>query len=160
MFDGFLDLDLASDTDVGSAFEHVARFYFTVARERMNLDSTLVPPTPPFYHQSILHETLLRLKEDLLRHNTKPNEFKQAGYLTFWVRKLKPFRHYPIFGQTFTNEVLGLKFGLSTVAAVHPHIIAKVSKNKRLWQEWLYDLRYRPVSGHELTKQFEMLSII
>lgn len=159
MYEGFEDDDLSDGDNLGKALDHLAKIYFTAARARNQRDGTLPMPPSPWFHKKILVETINRYQKDLRRSARHPNEFKQAGYLTFWIRKLKPFRHYPIFGETATNELLALYFGLATLAANHPQCIKKIVGNKRLWKEWIYDLRYRAVSGHELSRQFEMLSL-
>ena len=158
MYDGFEKEDLRDWNKIVKPIEHLGRIYWATARARQK-DDTLGKPVHPFYHPGIAHEVLLRLQKDLLHNSTEPNEFKQAGYLTFWIRKLKPFRHYPIFGGTQTNEYLALHFGLATVSSQHPGVYSKATKSRRLWEEWLYDLRFRAVSGHTISKQFEMLAL-
>jgi len=159
MYQGFEDENLSDPAAIEKAFEHLGRLYWATAHARRDKDPGLAEPGPQCHHPGILHEVLVRMQKDLKHNAPHPNEFKQSAYLTFWIRKLKPFRHYPIFGGTMTNEFLGLHFGLATLSVAHPHVLNKVASNQRLWDEWLYDLRYRPISGHELAKQFEMLSM-
>jgi hypothetical protein len=154
MYYGFEEENLSNSVAVRRAIDHIGQLYWATARGIQKKDRRVSLPESPYYHPDIL-----RIQMDLKRTTQKPNEYKQGGYLSFWVRKLKPFRHYEIFGGTYTNEFLGLHFGLATVSVAHPGIAKKVLKNQRLWNEWLYDLRYRPVSGHELAKQFEMLAL-
>jgi hypothetical protein len=159
MYDGFVTADLRKEENTYKAMEHIGAMYSATANALLAEQGG----TPgewefPLYHKRILCEVIMKYQDDLKRITLEPNVFKQAGYLTFWIRKLKPFRHYPLFGNTLTNEYLGLHFGLSIlVTSDHSKRIEKLVGTERLWDELLYDLRYRPVSGHELSKQFEML---
>jgi len=159
MYNGFENEELSNWDCIDRPKAHLARLYFATARGRRQADGGLELPCDPWYHPGILHEVLLHLQKDLKHNAEKPNTYKHAGYLTFWIRKLKPFRHYPIFGGTQTNEFLALQFGLATVSSQFPGIDDKINNNQRLWAEWLYDLRYRAVSGHSITRQFELLTL-
>ena len=162
MYDGFLDASLEGPgPDWDAAVDYIIGMHDATVAEFLHKDDALVPPEPAC-DPVVLHDVLLSTQRDLLhiQHHSgsAPSEFKQAGYLAFWIRKLKPFCSCDLFAGTHTNELLGLHFGLAEVAATHPGVYEKVV-GTALWHEWLYDLRYRTASGHELAKQFHLLSL-
>jgi len=101
----------------------------------------------------VSYDVLLHLQKDLRRIG-KPDPFKIGGYLCFWVRKLKPFKSIQPLG-LFTNETMALSLGLAVVGAV------KDPKNipRPIWDNMIYDLRYRPVSPSTIVNQFYLLYV-
>ena len=84
-----------------------------------------------------------------------PDEFKQAGYLTFWFRKLKPLvcpRDTDKWMRI--NEVIALTIGLCLIRSVHPQELKGWGRTQDQKSEALelfvhdftYHLRYGPAS--------------
>ena len=118
-------------------------------------DSLKLKPEPntPIINKVILLDVLIHFQCDLQRL-PDPNEYKVGGYLCFWIKKLKPFRFQKRLNH-YTNELMALSLGHTIV----------LSNNKRkakslpvkVFNNILYDLRYRPVSPSVIANQFHML---
>lgn len=164
MFDGFTQLDLNNEKHVDITLWHIARLYAKTTSNLKRQYPSRSDFETPCFNRDILIDALSRYQGDLRKNSDKPNEFKQGGYLTFWIKKLKPFRHFKLFDDKqglLTNEILALAFGVSTVGQHAPlqRILRAIKPDSRVWNELIYDLRYRPMSGHQLTKIFEFAAL-
>jgi hypothetical protein len=112
----------------------------------------------------IIKEIVDRYNKEVERHvqahpDSGPNTFKQAGYLTFWIRKLKPLRCSTL-KYRYANEVLAYYAGLSLIDTRYPgdvevarRVEGEEDKKKavaRFQEELCYSMRYRPMSPHAL----------
>ncbi len=102
---------------------------------------------------------------------TDVNEFKQAGTICFWVRKLKPFRLerteentvHPI--HLYVNELLAfliayqLIFGVYSLKGEGTRGFHKPHISKRYLSDFVKTMRYNSYSPHSLVQIFESLCI-
>lgn len=103
--------------------------------------------------ENTLNEIVERYNNDMARLGG-PNIFKQAGYLTFWFRKLKPLN--PDIGRVaHVNEVFAYYLGRALINSVHDGMVASAKRANGVHEaasafqkEFCYSLRYRPISPH------------
>ena len=123
----------------------------------------------------------LIIKEIAFRYNKEienrkkqkgyPDAFKQAGYLAFWIRKLKPLR-CTASRVALINEAFAYFAGLAIIDSVHPgspQVSRRVKRDptgsgftdtdfqdgkdrarEKFEKELMYSMRYRPVSPHAM----------
>lgn len=94
-------------------------------------------------------------------HNVHPSDYRIAGYLAFWIRKLKPFslssydinikKRYEI--GLVINEYIAIQLGLYML------YIDESRKNKKLSSRLLLrtikTMRYRSLSPHTMSLMYE-----
>ncbi len=103
-------------------------------------------------------------------YNIEPDEFKKAGYWTFWIRKLKPVhivnpqeqaRQAPVGRDLvlgwYINEFLAVSYSLGVLrVAIRPRQQFRLTPH--LWRELVYGLRYRAISPHGMALFYEALA--
>lgn len=105
----------------------------------------------------VLREIALRFNKETARRPGM-DAFKRAGFLAFWIRKLKPIQPRAT-RLLLVNELFAYVAGLAVVDSVHPgairacHRIPSAQREEtvdKFERELTYTLRYRPVSPHVL----------
>ena len=116
----------------------------------------------------VLGEVVTRYDRDIQRMMATsladgPDEFKQAGWLTFWFRKLKPVA-YPRddAGWLRINEVIAFTIGFCIINSVNPQDIKGWGRTAKVRTEafesfvtdFTYHLRYGPASPAMLAQTY------
>lgn len=115
---------------------------------------------PHTISKDILERVAVRYNADLRRAcngDDGPDIFKQAGYITFWIRKLKPL-HTDNSKVAHLNETIGIYLGLALICSLPEHVghIRKAARSaypnalREFMELFGYSLRYRPISPHAI----------
>lgn len=100
-------------------------------------------------------------KEDIVRTHKEIDcidEFKLAGFLAYWISKLKPVQAVvkPDKEEQYLNEYLSIAVAFSLVCeiyGIYPNISNK--EDNRFLTNLLYTLRYRATTARNLPLVFE-----
>ncbi|MBF0605705.1 MAG: hypothetical protein HQL07_18680 [Nitrospirae bacterium] len=107
---------------------------------------------------TILSEIEALRKESLGAYRIKnPNIPKEAGHISFWIRKLKPVSHAQESVNRYLaiNEEIGLLVGLSLCCRFHnTHMLRPPP---RVMHDWVTSMRYNSHSPHSTAITFELL---
>lgn len=136
-----------------------------------------------FLNDVIMNDVFYRWKYDLrrltfsmsddkkLKYNDEtkwsiPNACKQAAYLTFWFRKLKPIYVFDKEDNTdteslcYVNDLMAWLLGCSYVKnqkGIYPEIISQKGPKATFEEDMKYTLRYRNVGPEILAKVFDAI---
>jgi len=127
----------------------------------------------PIVSIPILDECFIKV-EEILERGFDPvkdvNEFKFAGVICFWLRKLKPFRLESKKGtilpvSPYVNEVIALLtayqfiFGYFSIERKDDKDFHLPKLTPRYFSDLVTSIRYNSYSPHSLVNIFESLSI-
>lgn len=91
---------------------------------------------------------------------TRPNVYKVAAIVAFWIRKLKPIMIHPdsVGYYVWLNELVALKVGLAVCERYFDDAGKKqLAINQRVLKDWVLSWRYHSHSPHSSIIAFEML---
>jgi len=167
-----MTMDNANSTENKNAFDRAREIIvsFGVFLESAGLDRAQYE-----CDAFVLNATAKRYLDDVSRlkehHGIKHIDcYKIAGYLSYWICKMKPFRVKSVgtaYDESnidlsnksfFINELFSLHMGLSRINAHYK----KENSNKRVvlctkhYEAMAYSLKYRQATGDILTLFFEM----
>lgn len=98
---------------------------------------------------------------DSLNMASMPNLAKVAGYVSFWIRKLKPVFHAEDTPNHYLaiNELLGLMVGLALCRRYMDDFTDQTFclPSRRIFMDWVNSLRFHSHSPHSSTLSFELL---
>jgi hypothetical protein len=98
-------------------------------------------------------------------HKVNPSDYRIAGYLAFWIRKLKPFslsphdlikqKRYKL--QLIINELVAIQLGLFMLYSSEERNDKKLSSS--LLYRTITSMRYRSLSPHTMSLMYEFFFV-